>query len=485
MSRAWGRVFSFVRTHAGQRAAVSTGAAVGAAGLGLATFPVGSLKTRSVLMDSNVAGLEDRVRQLEAQLALFGRGDEEVRAIAIIKKLAKQHGLDVEGGIIRRTSSRFCLGVEHGDYNGTELFGVGTDRFIWIGYKPNNLGRVRIYSHNFPEDGLVEFTPGQVPPARSPQIGDTWARFPYGVDHVLRSNNYPTSQGFDAVVVGNIPGGGMSRSASLIINLLLTAMEVNGTPMPEGDFKGVTMSHAVETEYVGTPCGKLDQIMIYYAKEGMGTRYDPHTEKVSYVPLGLDANEFRIAALDTGTVRHGLEKSTYAIRVKECQELVKLMKASGFKVDSFADVKDEAVFQQIRAKFEKTHPGHVRRLEYIFYAQKRFEAMVDAWEKGDIEEVGRIFRQDGIGLRDAYSISGPELETMVDVARTVPGVLGERMLGGGDKGAAGAILKVNAEPQLRAAVNTGFKRSHPDYADKCAVHVVKVCQGVERLAGLL
>ena len=44
---------------------------------------------------------------------------------------AKQHGLDIAGGTIRRTSSRFCLGVEHGDYNGTELFGVGTDRFIW------------------------------------------------------------------------------------------------------------------------------------------------------------------------------------------------------------------------------------------------------------------------------------------------------------------------------------------------------------------
>ena len=42
--------------------------------------------------------------------------------------LAAQHKLDVRGGRVRRTSSRFCLGVEHGDYNGTSLFGVGTDR---------------------------------------------------------------------------------------------------------------------------------------------------------------------------------------------------------------------------------------------------------------------------------------------------------------------------------------------------------------------
>jgi len=50
--------------------------------------------------------------------------------------VAAEHGLDIVGGKVRRTSSRFCLGVEHGDYNGTELFGVGTDRFIWLACAP-------------------------------------------------------------------------------------------------------------------------------------------------------------------------------------------------------------------------------------------------------------------------------------------------------------------------------------------------------------
>ena len=45
--------------------------------------------------------------------------------------------------------------------------------------------------------------------------------------------------------------------------------------------------------------------------------YDLLTWQVSYIPLGVDTNEFRIAALDTGTVRHGLEKTTYAVRVQD------------------------------------------------------------------------------------------------------------------------------------------------------------------------
>eukprot|EP00931_Biecheleriopsis_adriatica_P088860 TRINITY_DN63094_c0_g1_i1.p1 TRINITY_DN63094_c0_g1~~TRINITY_DN63094_c0_g1_i1.p1 ORF type:complete len:493 (-),score=108.43 TRINITY_DN63094_c0_g1_i1:81-1451(-) len=430
--------------------------------------------------------IEERLRKLEARVKILDIKDaEEIRAVEIIKMDAKQHGLKLEGGTIRRTSSRFCLGVEHGDYNGTELFGVGTDRFIWMAYKPNNSGKIRIYSHNFPGEGVVEFTPGKIPPPQSSEIADVWARFVYGVDHVMRKHGYSTSQGFDATIVGNIPGGGMSRSASLILNVLLTMMELNGCSLPHGDFKVVTMACEVENEYVGTPCGNLDQIMIYYAKQGMGTRFNPKTKEVTYIPLGLDAEMFRIAALDTGTVRHGLEKSTYAVRVKECQELVQLLKKNGYKVACLGDVKDRATYDKIMSQFGESHPHLLRRLEYIYFAQERFEAMVKAWADGRIEEVGAIFRRDGIGLRDEYQISGPELEAMVDVARTVPGVIGERMLGGGDKGASGAILHPEAESGLRTAVDTGFKRSYPNLAEKCAVHVVRVCKGIEVMEGLL
>jgi len=104
--------------------------------------------------------------------------------------------------------------------------------------------------------------------------------------------------------------------------------------------------------------------------------------------------------------------------------------------------------------------------------------MLDAWKAGDIESVGRVFREDGIGLRDLYRISGPELETMCDIARTVPGVLGERMLGGGDKGAAGALVRTDCVGTLEEVVCTGYRRSHPEYADAFAVHSCRIVDGI-------
>ena len=89
-----------------------------------------------------------------------------------------------------------------------------------------------------------------------------------------------------------------------------------------------------------------------------------------------------------------------------------------------------------------------------------------------------MFRADGHGLRDLYQISGPQLETMCDIARSVPGVLGERMLGGGDFGASGALILAEAETALREAVKTSYPRSHPDFADDYAVHVCRMVQGI-------
>ena len=405
-------------------------------------------------------------------------------AIDKILKLSKDNDIDIKGGKIRRTSSRFCLGVEHGDYNGTELFGVGTDRFIWLAYKPNGTNKMRLFSGNFPDDGIIEFSLGDVPEPKSAAIAETWGRFGYGVEYILRREGLKLTQGIDAVIYGNIPGGGMSRSASLTLNLILSLLDANDIEI-ENRFRIVDMAQAVENDYIGSPCGQLDQIMILFAREGMGTHYNPANRSINYVSLGAGATDFRIVVLDTGTVRPGLEKSTYKIRRAECEELVSILQKANYDISCLADIKDNRVYEKILSQFEKQYPDLCCRLKYIFGAQKRFYEILDAWKTGDIETVGRIFREDGIGLRDDYKISGPELETMCDIARTVPGVLGERMLGGGDKGAAGALVYADSVEALKQAVDTAYPRSCPQYCDEYAVHTCKVVDGIRVYDGLL
>jgi len=403
--------------------------------------------------------------------------DDGVRKI--LSGLAAKAGLSLAGATIRRSSSRFCLGVEHGDYNGTELFGVGTDRFIWMAFKPNDTGRLRLYSGNFEQDGLID-----VPLDAIPEPGtalDSWSRFPFGVAWILKKNGYNLQKGMDAVLYGNIPGGGMSRSASLTLNLLISLAEVNGIEFPS-EMGIVDLAQSVENEYISSPCGNLDQIMILFAREGMGTHYNPADRSIRHVPLGEGTPDFRIMSLDTGTIRPGLEKSTYQIRHTECREMVDLCRAP-FGIATLGDVRSEELFRSILLRFGTTHPHLCKRLDYIYHAQQRFERMLQAWQQGDIGEVGAIFRADGLGLRDDYQISGKELETMCDIVRTIPGVLGERMLGGGDRGASGALVLSESEAAVRSAVETAYPRSHPEYAGSYAVHSCKMVDGIKTLPG--
>ncbi len=404
---------------------------------------------------------------------------DDMHARKILEDLSKKSGISLSGARIRRSSSRFCLGVEHGDYNGTELFGVGTDRFIWMAFRPNGTDRLRLFSGNFEQDGLIDVSLAEIPePGTAP---DSWSRFPLGASWLLKREGYPITKGMDAILYGNIPGGGMSRSASLTLNLLLSLAEVNGIDLSPG-MRVVDLAQAVENDYIGSPCGNLDQIMILFAREGMGTHYNPADRSIRHVPLGAGAPDFRIMSLDTGTVRPGLEKSTYKLRHSECAAMVDLCKEP-FGIKALGNVRTEELYSAILARFGESHPALCRRLTYIHHAQQRFARMLSAWEQGDIAAVGAIFRADGLGLRDDYEISGRELETMCDIVRTVPGVLGERMLGGGDKGASGALVLADSEAAVRAAVETAYPRSHPGYASRYAVHSCRMVDGITLLPG--
>ncbi len=177
-----------------------------------------------------------------------------------------------------------------------------------------------------------------------------------------------------------------------------------------------------------------------------------------------------------------MEKSTYKIRREECDAFAEELFAKSFiNRPVLADAKD---YGKIRDAYAATTwAPHVKRLRYLLEAQLNFDDIIKAWRGGDIAKVGEMFRADGWGLRDLYCISGPELETMCDIARTVDGVYGERMLGGGDKGAAGAIVRADAVAALKAAVARAYPRAHRGY--NFAVHEVRVTTGVATFEGAL
>jgi hypothetical protein len=83
----------------------------------------------------------------------------------------------------------------------------------------------------------------------------------------------------------------------------------------------VNLAQMVEVDYIGSPCGKLDQVMIYFAKGGMGTYFNPVNEHIEHFKFGGDIDRYRVVCMDTGTKRAGLEVSTYKVRRQQCDRM--------------------------------------------------------------------------------------------------------------------------------------------------------------------
>jgi hypothetical protein len=144
--------------------------------------------------DSSDAGSLCYLLVIEKDFSKMELTPEDKAAVGKILQLSQETGINIKNGRIRGTSSRFCLGVEHGDYNGTELFGVGTDRFIWLAYRPNGTDGMKLFSGNFPDDGVIAFKLGDVPEPKSASIAETWGRFAYGVEYILRREGLKLTQ---------------------------------------------------------------------------------------------------------------------------------------------------------------------------------------------------------------------------------------------------------------------------------------------------
>ena len=113
-----------------------------------------------------------------------------------------------------------------------------------------------------------------------------------------------------------------------------------------------------------TPSNKKQKKHDRHARASAGTLYEPEAKKISYIPLGAGAPDFAFVALDTGTDRPGLEKSTYKIRREECDAFAEELFAKSFiNRPVLADVKVLEDFGKIRDAYTDTKwAPHLERL---------------------------------------------------------------------------------------------------------------------------
>ena len=356
---------------------------------------------------------------------------------------------------------------EHTDYNGGHVFPCAISLGTYALVAPRTDGISRLYSMNLPEQGVVQFPMhGAV---KSDAYG--WANYPIGVVRVMEDAGHRAAHGFDIVLYGTLPNGaGLSSSASIeVLMAVILNDELNlGIDMVEL----VKFSQKAENEFVGMNCGIMDQFAVGMGKKDCAILLDCNTLSYRYSKLAL--NGCSIVITNTNKT-HSLVTSAYNERRAQCESALKaLQKVKPIKaLGELTNAEFDAIASAIPDPVER------RRARHAVYENNRTLEAVKALEANDVKRFGELMNASHVSLRDDYEVTGPELDTLAELAWQQDGVLGSRMTGGGFAGCTVSIVRDAAIPAFEKNVGDAYA-AKIGYAP--SFYVANIADGARRLS---
>jgi galactokinase len=340
-----------------------------------------------------------------------------------------------------RAPGRVNLIGEHTDYNDGFVLPAAIDRSIEMAGRRRRDRTVRLHSLDFSD--TVEFSLETI--ERS--ADHSWSNYSQGVSKLLEADGY-VLPGAEIVFGGDIPReAGLSSSAAVEV-----ATVAFWRRLAELDFDpvyGVKLARRAENEFVGLPCGVMDQFASALSREGHALFLDCRDLNFRHVPLNSIA---KIVVCNSG-VRRALTQSQYEIRLKQCRQAVAQLGSTGLAVKSLREVDLDDLEVARGALGDLLY----RRARHVVSENQRVMEAVKVLEAGDLERFGQLMYASHESLRDDYEVSSRELDALVELARKQPGVLGARMTGAGFGGCTVNLVQSDAAEDFARAVAAGYK----------------------------
>ena len=355
---------------------------------------------------------------------------------------------------------------EHTDYNDGFVLPIAVDRVAAFAGRERGDRVIRLWSTYFKEYAQFTFEGllGTFEQQRSMLPG--WARYVLGVITELVREGISFS-GFDAVIASDIPlGGGMSSSAALEVASAYTCAFFSGGRFTIGTdhttlkpMQVAVLCQRAEQIASGVQCGILDQAASCLGRPGQAVLLDCRSLDYRYLPF--DMSDVSLVVIDT-MVRRELSSSAYNDRRRECQEATELLR--NLIMQHEPDNKEARSIRALRdvsqaqfARYGTYLPETLRRRAgYVIAEDARVLQVAKLLENNEIEAIGPLLWTGHAGLRDEYQVRCMELDTLVGIARRIPGVLGARMLGGGFGGCTINLVHTSAIDALHQAVDEQY-----------------------------
>ncbi|MHB9142431.1 MAG: galactokinase, partial [Paludibacter sp.] len=349
------------------------------------------------------------------------------------KRFCEVYGGDADGLRVFAAPGRVNMIGEHIDYCGGYVFPAAITLDTMVVLRVRSDRTVRLAATDLPDK--VEASLDSLEEGK----GLKWGNYQLGVADELQKAGYRLT-GADMLYDGTIPfGSGLSSSASIevatAISLVTVGNEMFDNRTPLDLIQMAVISRRAENIYCGVNCGIMDQFASAMGRKDHAILLDCSTLKYKYAPLKIDG--CRIVLANTRKKR-SLAESKYNERRGEVTEGFSILQRFMPEKEHLCDV-TPGEFKKYK---DEIKDGTIRkRAEHVIFENDRVLRSFEALEKNDIAGFGRFLVEANASIRDLYEVTGFELDTMVEEALKIDGVIGARMTGAGFGGCTVNIVR--------------------------------------------
>jgi len=357
---------------------------------------------------------------------------------------------------IFRAPGRVNLIGEHTDYNDGFVMPCAIDFATYVAASARADRKLFVASRNF--EGEYEFDLDN-PTA---EIAEGWARYVQGVAMIFEKSASVLS-GANILIDSNVPvGAGLSSSAALEVAIGFALLSLSGEEIDKWVLAKI--GQRAEHEYAGVRSGIMDQFASAFGLENHALFLD--CRSLEWSPIPLSTAKFIICNTKT---KHDLADGEYNKRRADCEEAARLLGHESLRDVSLAEFNKKSKDLPERLKMRARH---------VITENRRVLDAVDCLQKSNLKRFGELMSASHESLRADYEVSSAELDLMVEIVRSQPGVLGARMTGGGFGGCTVNLLESNISDKLIAKVSAEYQKATGISPE---IYICNAAQGVAEI----
>lgn len=303
------------------------------------------------------------------------------------------------------TPGRVNLIGEHTDYNGGHVLPTALSLGVNLACAPRTDGRIRIRSDKF--DGLAER-----------KMDDTavshWSDYIVGALQLAHATGFGPN-GADIAVMTTLPfGAGISSSAAVTVGTLRAARDITNSDQSETQI--AVLARRVENDFIGMPCGIMDQMAVAISSPGQALSLDTKTLEYDLIDL---PNTHHMAVIHSGVFRQ-LNEGRYKVRKEECDAVKAVLGHDDLCLMSDLEF----------ASLQYLNPTLIDRARHCMTEHRRTLEATDALRHSRMDAFGALMNASHVSMRDDFEITVPAVDALVTDAQAF-GATGARMTGGG------------------------------------------------------